>query len=249
MTQLNGVEIEDVVAAVLAGRPVREHGPYQILIGDEELQFRPTVIQDPVPTGEQILQAADLRPVDDYLLFQYLTNGMLELLNPSETTDLRSTGVEKFLAFKSDRSFRFFINGQAQDWGGTYISGLTLKKLAGVVPEKNDVFLVIVGEDDEPVNDRDLFDLTRSGVEHFATVEINITIYVNTVPKVVHAHYLSYWDVVHLEYPDAVSGPNSQYTVTYSKGHGDPSLKNLVDGQYVHIKKGMHINVTPTDKS
>lgn len=249
MTQFNGLNIEDVNAAVLSGRPVRDHGPYEILIGNDELQFRPILIEDPVPTGEQILKAAGLRPTDDFLLLQYMKSGSLDSLNPNETTDLRSSGVEKFLAFKSDRMFRFFVNGQAQDWGGTHISGLTLKKLAGVNAEHNDVYMVVVGGDDELIKDRDLFDLARPGVEHFATAEINITVYVNTIPKVVHVHFLSYWDIVRLEYPDATSSPNSQYTVTFSKGHGDPSLKNLVDGQFVQTKQGMHINVTPTDKS
>jgi hypothetical protein len=249
MTQLNDVDIEDVNAAVLAGREVREHGPYQVQIGDENLDYRPAVISDPVPTGEQVLQAAGLRPVDDFLLFQMLSNGLLESISPSETTDLRHAGVEKFLAFKSDRSFRFFIDGQAQDWGGQRINGRTLKKLAGVDPLTHDVYLVVVGDEDELIEDRDLFDLSRPGAEHFSAVEISIKVFVNTLPKVVHARYLSYWDVVRLEYPDAVPGPNAQYTVTYSKGFEGPSLKNLVEGQHVHIKKGMHLNVTPTDKS
>ncbi len=249
MIQLNDVDIEDVCLAVLAGREVRAHGPYRVQIGDENLDYRPAVISDPVPTGEQVLQAAGLSPVDNFLLFQVLKNGLLELISPSETTDLRHAGVEKFLAFKSDRSFRFFINGQAQDWGGQRINGHTLKKLAGVEPQTHDLYLVIVGEEDELIKDLDFFDLSRPGAEHFATVEININVFVNTLPKVVHAHYLSYWEVVRLEYPCAVSLPNAQYTVTYSKGFEGSSLKNLVDGQYIHIKKGMHINVTPTDKS
>ncbi len=249
MTQLNDVDIEDVSAAVLAGRKVREHGPYRVLIGDENLDYRPTVISDPVPTGSQVLQAAGLSPVDDFLLFQLLSNGLLESISPSETTDLRHSGVEKFLAFKSDRSFRFFINNQAQDWGGQRINGRTLKKLASVDPQKNDVYLVVIGKEDELIEDLDLFDLSRPGTEHFSTVEISINVFVNTLPKVVHAHYLSYWDVVRLEYPNAVPGPNAQYTVTYSKGFEGSSPKNLVDGQLIHIKKGMHINVTPTDKS
>ena len=249
MTQITDVEIEDVSLAIAAGRGVRENGQYRVQVGDENLDYRPAVISDPVPTGEQILQAAGLRPVDDFILFQMLDNGLLELLSPSETTDLRHAGVEKFLAFKSDRTFRFFINGQAQDWGGQRINGRTLKRLAGVEPQTHDVYLVIVGDEDELIEDRDFFDLSRPGAEHFATVEINITVFVNTLPKVVHARYLGYWDVVRLEYPDAEPSPNAQYTVTYSKGFEGSSLKNLVDGQYLRIKKGMHINVTPTDKS
>ncbi|MNZ49482.1 hypothetical protein D3C78_672510 [compost metagenome] len=249
MELLNEVDVEDVGSAVLAGREVRKHGPYRVQIGDENLNYRPTVIADPVPTGGQVLEAAGLRPVDDYLLFQVLSNGLLEPINPSETTDLRQAGVEKFLAFKSDRTFRFFIDGQAQDWGAQRISGRTLKKLAGVDAQKYDIFLVVVGGEDELIEDRDLFDLSRPSVEHFATAEISIQVFVNTLPKIVHAHTLSYWEVVRLEYPDAVPGPNAQYTVTYSKGFEGPSLRNLVDGQHVQIKKGMHLNVTPTDKS
>lgn len=249
MTQLNDFEVEDVAAAVSAGREVRDHGPYKIQIGNEGLEYRPLVITDPVPTGQQVLEAAGLRPVGGHLLFQVLTNGHLELLSPSETTDLRQAGIEKFLAFKSDRSFRFFIDGRAQDWGGQRISGRTLKQLAGVDPLKYDIFLVIPGDDDELIEDRDLFDLGRPGVEHFAAVEINIKVFVNTLPTFVHSRYLSYWAVVRLAYPEAEPGPNSHFTVTYAKGFEGNSLTNLVDGQHVHIKKGMHFNVTPTDKS
>lgn len=249
MTQSNDFEVEDVAAAISTGREVRDHGPYKIQIGNENLEYRPLVIADPAPTGQQVLEVAGLRPADEYLLFKVLINGHLELLSPSETTDLRQAGIEKFLAFKSDRTFRFFIDGSAQDWGGQRISGRTLKQLAGVDTQKYDIFLVIPGDDDELIEDRDLFDLGRPGVEHFAAVEINIKVFVNTLPVFVHSRYLSYWEVVRLAYPEAEPGPNSHFTVTYAKGHEGNSLTNLVDGQHVHIKKGMHFNVTPTDKS
>ncbi|MFA7942182.1 multiubiquitin domain-containing protein [Pseudomonas brenneri] len=249
MSQLNDFEIEDVAAAALAGREVRDHGPYKIQLGNDALEYRPLVIADPVPTGQQVLEAAELRPVDEYLLFQLLTNGHLELLSPSETTDLRHAGIEKFLAFKSDRTFRFFIDGQAQDWGAQRISGRTLKKLAGVDAQKYDIFLVIPGDDDELIEDRDLFDLGRPGVEKFAAVEITIKVFVNTQPMIVHSRNLNYWEVVRLAYPQAVPDPNAHFTVTFAKGHEGNSSANLVDGQYVRIKKGMHFNVTPTDKS
>lgn len=249
MEQINNEDVEDVGSALSAGREVREHGPYRILIGDEGLNYRTAMINDPVPTGEQVLDAAGLLPLDDFLLYQSLSNGLLELIRPTETTDLRHSGVEKFLAFKSDRSFRFFIDNRAQDWGGLRISGYALKKLAGVNPLTHDVLLIVVGHDDELIDDRDLFDLSRPGAEHFATMEISIQVFVNTLPKIVHARSLSYWEVVRLEFPDAVPGPNAHYTVTYSKGFEGNSVRNLVDGQHVHIKKGMHFNVTPTDKS
>lgn len=249
MNQLNDLEIEDVAAALAAGRQVRDHGPYKIQVGNENLEYRPLVISDPVPTGRQVLEEAGFRPVDEYLLYQLLTNGHLVSLNPDNTTDLREAGIEKFLTFKSDRSFRFFIDGEAQDWGAQRISGRTLKQLAGVDADKYDIYLVVPGDDDELIEDRDLFDLARPGVEHFAAVEINIKVFVNTHPVFVHTRTMSYWEVVHLAYPDAQPRPNAHFTVTYAKGHEGNSLTNLVDGQHVRIKKGMHFNVTPTDKS
>ena len=96
MTQLNDLEIEDVAAALAAGRQVRDHGPYKIQIGNENLEYRPLVITDPVPTGRQVLEEAGFRPVDEYLLYQLLTNGHLDLLSPGDTTDLRLAGIEKF---------------------------------------------------------------------------------------------------------------------------------------------------------
>lgn len=41
-----------------------------------------------------------------------LTNGLLEELRPDETTDVRTAGIEKFLVFKSDRSFRLELDGR-----------------------------------------------------------------------------------------------------------------------------------------
>ncbi|WP_205579517.1 multiubiquitin domain-containing protein, partial [Pseudomonas aeruginosa] len=139
MTDMHDVDVEDVGSAVAAGREVRKHGPYRVQVGDHNLHYRPVVISDPVPTGNQVLEAAGLSPVGDYLLYQVLSNGLLESISPTETTDLRKAGIEKFLAFQSDRSFRLFIDDRAQDWGGQYISGRTLKKLAGVDPLTHDV--------------------------------------------------------------------------------------------------------------
>lgn len=54
---------EDVQQALAVGRPVREHGPYRIQLGDEKLTYRTAVIADPVPTGQQVLEAAGVHRV------------------------------------------------------------------------------------------------------------------------------------------------------------------------------------------
>lgn len=167
--------IEDVQDAARGGRAVRSQGPYRIAIGDDKLNYHRAVIDDPVPTGLQILELANARPADEHIVFQMLTNGLLEELRPDETTDLRTAGVEKFLVFKSDRSFRLELDGRVFEWGGTFISGLTLKKLAQVDPTEYGVWLEVRGSEDRAIGDTDLVDLSAQGIERFFTGIVKTT--------------------------------------------------------------------------
>ncbi|MWD27209.1 hypothetical protein E0K89_006960 [Aquicoccus sp. SCR17] len=45
------IEIEDLLAALKAGRKPRDHGPYKVQVGDHDLKFTDAVIDDPTPTG------------------------------------------------------------------------------------------------------------------------------------------------------------------------------------------------------
>lgn len=164
------IEVEDLQEAVSKGKPVREHGPYRVLFGNDDLTYFPAVIDDPVPTGHQLLEAAGVHPVIEYQVFQLLRNGLLEQLRPDETTDLRSSGVEKFLVFHSDASFRFVLDDREFEWGVKFISGLTLKKLAEVNLTTYGVWLEARGGgEDRPIGDAELVDLAESGVERFFT--------------------------------------------------------------------------------
>ena len=134
MTEQNELHIEDVEEAVRACRPVRPYGPWRIRIGDEHLDFRPAVLDDPVPTGLQFLELAGVRPPEEYMIFQLLRDGTLEELRATETVDLRNGGVERLLVFKGSASYRLELDGRVIEWGKPVISGLVLKKLAGVDP-------------------------------------------------------------------------------------------------------------------
>lgn len=168
-------DVEDIQDSVRAGRAIRLHGPYRVQIGNENMEFHPVVIDDPVPTGLQILEAANARPADEHLVFQVLKNGLLEELRPDETTDLRTKGVEKFLVFHSDRSFRFELDGRIFEWGATLISGITLKKLTSVDPAIYGVWLEVRGADDRPIDDTEIVDLSAIGVERFFTGIVQTT--------------------------------------------------------------------------
>ena len=103
------------------------------------------------------------------MVFQLLRNGLLEELRATETTDLRKSGVERFLVFKGSASYRFELDGRVVEWGKPVISGLVLKKLADVDPATYGVWLEVRGADDKPIDDTDLIDLAPEGLEHFFT--------------------------------------------------------------------------------
>jgi hypothetical protein len=176
------VVAEDLYQAVRSGREVRRHGPYRVLVGNEALQFEPKVISDPVPTGTQILEAAGVTSPTEYVAYQILKSGLLEELRPDETTDLRELGVERFIVFRTDRSFRFLLNDRSFDWGAPHITGLTLKKLASVEPTGNDVWLDVPGGVSRLIGDTEFVDLAAPGVERFYTRATVYKIFVNTRP-------------------------------------------------------------------
>lgn len=240
---------EDIAEALNAGRMIRHHGPYRILIGNEALKFEPRIILDPVPTGAQILEAAGATSPVENVAYRILQNGLLEELRPDETTDLRDSGTERFIVFRTDRSFRFLLNDRSFDWGAPHITGLTLKKLAGVDLATMEVWLEIPGATGRRIGDEEFVDLTAPGVERFFTRVREYHIFVNTRPKQVAMPTLNFWEVVKLAFPQAEPNATTYYTVTYKRGPKSNPEGSMVAGETVHLKDGMLFNVTPTDKS
>lgn len=223
---------------------------FRIQFAHESLEFGPAAINDPLPTGAQLLAAAGRQPQREHLLFQLLPTGALEEIRPDETVDLRTAGREQFITFKSDRTFRFHLDDEARDWGQQSISGLHLKQLAKVDPAGHDVYQIVVGGKDRLIASDERFDLGAAGVERFATAPIAIEVFVNTHAYVVNLRVLDYWSVVRLDYPDAdPANENIEYTITYDKGPRENRSGNLEDGQSVRIKGGMEFYVLLTDKS
>jgi hypothetical protein len=70
---------------------------------------------------------------------------------------------------------------------------------------------------------------------------------VNGRPTEVTGNEISYSQVVRLAFPNDQNDVNIEYTVAYANPHGKDGT--LVEGQTVHIKKGMIFNVTKTNRS
>jgi hypothetical protein len=137
---------------------------YQVRIDDGTY-----AINDPIVTGQQLLELSGKRPAMEFLVFQMLQNGQLESIRLDETTDLRAQGIEKFLTFQSDRSFTFVIDDRRFEWGAPKITGFQLKKLAQVDPYTYGVWQEIRGQEDRIIGNSEFADLTDKGVERFFT--------------------------------------------------------------------------------
>jgi len=130
------LDFDDVGDAIREDRPLREAAAYRIRFGLEGLTFRNIDVPDPVPTGRQILDSAGLDRRGDYLLFAILDSGDLEDIRLDETVDLRGKGAERFIAFKSDRDFKFALNDRQMAWGHPELLGSVLYDLADASPEE-----------------------------------------------------------------------------------------------------------------
>lgn len=80
-----------------------------------------------------------------------------------------------------------------------------------------------------------------------------VTIIVNAREKEWSKKEISYKEVIELAFGEYIENENIEYTVAYSKAHGDKNgtLTNgtLTKGESVKVKEGMIFNVNKTDKS
>jgi hypothetical protein len=67
-------------------------------------------VDDPVPTGRQLLQIAGFSSVEECSICAILPSGDFEDLRLDETYDLREKGIERFIIFVTDRIFRLIID-------------------------------------------------------------------------------------------------------------------------------------------
>lgn len=240
---------ENVNASISEGSSHHPAHHYPIIILDENLNDRHLDIADPVPTGRQILHAADIHCVDDYSVYAFLSSGDFEEVSLDETFDLRGRGAERFILFKTDRAFKLVLNDHHLEWGHTFITGRVLKLLAQVNLDEYGVWLKTHTCESRLISDHDVVDLSEPGVEKFHTDRLMITIFVNTKKKDIQQSELSFREIVRLAFPNAEFNETTAYTVTFKRGYGDRPEGSMVDGNVVRLKNGEVFNVTATDKS
>ena len=245
-------EFDDIGDAIREGRPLRDVAAYRIRFGLEGITFRNIDVPDPVPTGRQILDSAGLDRRSDYLLYALLASGDFEDIRLDETVDLRGKGAERFIAFKSDRDFKFALNDRQMAWGRPELLGSVLYDLAEASPE-DAIFLEVRGGEDRLIESDDRINLDAPGIERFITAprpNKGYVIVVNAVEETVPDKRVTFEQIVKLSHPNAPAETNVKFSMTYRNAASHPHAGELGEGGSVDVKKhGSIFNVTRTVQS
>lgn len=224
---------------------------FRILFAQDSLDYRELAISDPVPVGRQILSAAGLNPNGDFSLVAILDSGAFEDVRLDEPFDLRDRGAERFVAFATDRSYKFTVNGSQAEWGKAAIPARVLYDLAR--PNSTEaVFLEVQGGEDRQIDPDEVVDLTKPGVEKFIIApkrKVVIEIIVNGHEVQVEDPHQTFEQLVVIAYPGEAPSPDIKYSITYRKVASMPHSGELAAGGLILVKTGSIINVGRTIQS
>jgi hypothetical protein len=206
-----------------APRGTGPDGKYFTTVNDTVVKF-----SDATPPGERILDKAGLKPPGDYVLIQIMAHSSRSV-GLDETVDLTAQGTEVFRAFKSDRIFRFTLNGHGYEWGIAKIAEPELRLIGHIRDDE----IVVLDRDghDLDLGPGDVVDLGGAGTEHLHTEKRLITVYFENDPREIpRGTYTT-------EQLKQMFGVQDGYIleVINEEGHLTP----LKPGQKVKVKDGM----------
>jgi len=251
MQNENIVDCDDLGEALREDRPLQRARSYRILFAQGDLEFQSLTVPDPVPLGRQILEAAGLELEAGYSLFGILPSGDFEDVRLDETFDLRENGVERFIAFLTDRTFKLMLNNAQIEWGEPVMNGAVLYELAK--PSTEDaVFLEVRGGKDRLIDPREAINLAKPGVERFITAPkaaVTFEIIVNSRPKTVSDPKVTFEQVVQLAFPGQHDA-KFVFSMTFRHADSKPHAGELGKGGFVEVKpEGTIFNVSRTVQS
>jgi len=200
-------------------------GVFPVTVNDRPLQ-----LDDPTSTARQVLIAAGFSPADECVLIQVLRDSTRSVAL-DETVDLRGHGKEVFWAFKTDRVFRFTLDGRGFEWGGAIIAEPLLRTVAHVSDDK---VLVLERKDqpDQELGPNDEVRLADAGTEHLRTEKRLIEVFFKDKPyELPRGTYTT--EQLMAKFPI-----EEGYLLNLKTPEGD--LVTLNPGQKVVLKCGMH---------
>jgi len=207
-------------------------GRFEIKVNDQTLSTN-----DPKVRGRDILELAGLEPVDEYVLLKRMDNGDLEDINLADEENIRQPGVERYIAFRTDRVFYFKVDDRRYPWGAATIGEADLRETAGV-PEDKAIWLERRGgAPDEQIEAGATARLDDEGLERFYTADrpagpVLVTVFLDNEAKQIR------------------SGDYTTETLKAALGVGEHLDLDFVDASnaLVQLQPGQHFVVVAGQK-
>lgn len=169
---------------------------------------------DQYKTGAELKQLVGI-PLDTELFLSISRPYNDELIENEVRVNLARPETEYFFVKKK---LHFTINGVHYTWYKQFIRGIQIREL-GNIPREDELYLDLPdGWKDDFIEDDEIVDLARPGVEHFisrAKIQ-GVEIIVNQSRKKYDKPQISFEEVVRLA--NGSYDPNRGYTVKYSDG-------------------------------
>lgn len=186
------------------------------------------VLNDPVPQARQILSEAGFEPASESVLIAILKHETRSL-GLDETVDLRVNGPKSFMAFRTDRIFRFTLNDHGCEWGADLIDEPTLRRVSGI---DDDQVLILDREDDDLVlGPEDRVELDKPGTERIRSASRYVQVFLNCEERNIERGTYTTEQLITLLHVEA------GYVLNLMDDQDQ--LVSLKPGQRLRVKEGM----------
>lgn len=128
----------------------------------------PAQFKTKTPSARQILNEFGFIPPDEHILLHASDSGVLEEIALDREFELEKGADAKFIAFRSDRSFKFALNERRMPWGESAIPMATLKSVTST-PDDQEFVLERKDKPDKVLADDDVVSLDDPDLERIYT--------------------------------------------------------------------------------
>lgn len=225
MMEINMRELDDGVVTVEAA------AKFAVEVADESFNFRTLRFSDPIVTAAQIAEGFGVEPLTQFKILQQLDTGEVETKRPTEPTDLREPGRERFFVIRGDRDFAFTIEGRSLVWPLVTITGEHLRILARA--NDNQDLVRVTAHGFVPVEEDDTMSFADSETEEFRLVDLppTVTVFYREQPFELERRI---WTTEELMQRFGVP---AGYKLDRIKADGE--FKELKPGKQIKLREGM----------
>jgi len=215
-------------------------------VADATLDAKSIELDHPNPTSAELLAAAGLTPPDEHILLGIMPNGDFEDVR---LTEHAANETREFIAFRSDRLYRFTLDTRQLGWGEANIPGSILEKLLGPAANGKEIVQRSSDGTETVIEKGSTVRLDEQRTEHLVTRARTFVIFVNTRRKTTIKPSLTFEELILLAFENPPTGEGVQFTIQFTRGPEANASGTLLEGQSVKVKNGMEFDVTPTNRS